>query len=49
MMRVLVTGASGFIGRNLKEQLAPEFEVLAPDHGVLDLLDEDACVSVSQA
>lgn len=41
-MKVWVTGASGFIGRNLKEQLVPEFEVLAPAHSALDLLDEDA-------
>lgn len=41
-MIVLITGGSGFIGRNLKEQLAPEFEILAPTHGELELLDEDA-------
>lgn len=41
-MRVLVTGGSGFIGRNLVEQLASEFEILAPGHGVLDLLDEES-------
>lgn len=40
-MKVWVTGASGFIGRNLKEKLVPEFEVVAPGHAVLDLLDED--------
>ncbi|HVO83582.1 MAG TPA: NAD-dependent epimerase/dehydratase family protein [Syntrophobacteria bacterium] len=41
-MSLLITGGSGFIGRNLKEQLAPEFEILAPTHGELELLDEDA-------
>ena len=41
-MKVWVTGASGFIGRNLKEQLVPDFEILAPAHSALDLLDEDA-------
>jgi GDP-L-fucose synthase len=41
-MILLITGGSGFIGRNLKEQLAPEFEILAPTHGELELLDEDA-------
>jgi nucleoside-diphosphate-sugar epimerase len=41
-MILLITGGSGFIGRNLKEQLAPEFEILAPTHRELELLDEDA-------
>jgi len=39
---VLVTGGSGFVGRNLVEQLAPGFQVLAPTHRELELLDEDA-------
>lgn len=41
-MAILITGGSGFIGRNLMEQLAPRFELLAPGHGELDLLDENA-------
>lgn len=41
-MRVLVTGGSGFIGRNLQELLAPKHEVLAPRRAELDLLDGDA-------
>ncbi len=41
-MKIWVTGGSGFIGRNLVEQLASDLEVLAPGHADLDLLDEDA-------
>ena len=39
-MRVLLTGGSGFIGRNLIETLGPEYEILAPRHTELDLADE---------
>ena len=38
-MRLLLTGASGFVGRNLREALSARHEVLAPTHGELDLLD----------
>ncbi len=38
-MRVLVTGASGFIGRNLVEYLGSQHEVLAPARAELDLAD----------
>jgi GDP-L-fucose synthase len=41
-MRVLVTGGSGFIGRNLREYLERDHEVLAPTHAELDLADPDA-------
>jgi|WetSurMetagenome_2_1015567.scaffolds.fasta_scaffold02534_6 UDP-glucose 4-epimerase len=41
-MKVLVTGARGFIGRNLVEQLGSAYEILAPTRAELDLLDEDA-------
>jgi UDP-glucose 4-epimerase len=41
-MRVLVTGGSGFIGRNLVEHLARTHEVLAPTHAELDLADPGA-------
>jgi GDP-L-fucose synthase len=37
-MRILITGGSGFIGRNLAEQLASTYEVLAPSSAELDLL-----------
>lgn len=39
-MRVLLTGGSGFIGRNLREHLARRHETLAPSHAEIDLLDE---------
>ena len=41
-MRILITGGSGFIGRNLAEQLASTFQVLAPSSAELDLLKEQA-------
>ncbi len=40
-MRVLVTGSSGFIGRNLVESLSRDHVVLAPRHAELDLQDGD--------
>lgn len=39
MKRILLTGASGFIGRSLLEHLSGRFEVLAPGHAQLDLTD----------
>jgi UDP-glucose 4-epimerase len=41
-MKLLITGGSGFIGRNLVEGLAGEFDILAPAHGELELLDSGA-------
>ena len=41
-MRILVTGGSGFIGRNLVEHLARSHEVLAPTHAELELTDPSA-------
>lgn len=41
-MKILITGGSGFIGRNLAEQYAPRHEVAAPSRAELDLLDADA-------
>jgi GDP-L-fucose synthase len=42
MMKVLITGGSGFIGRNLVEALSPCYAVAAPASAELNLLDETA-------
>lgn len=42
MKNVLITGASGFIGRNLAEGLCKTHNVFAPRHSELELLDGDA-------
>lgn len=42
MKKVLLTGASGFIGRNLTEAYAGKYELFTPSHTELDLLDTDA-------
>ena len=39
MTRILLTGGTGFIGRNLNEQLRDKHDILAPRHKELDLLD----------
>ncbi len=41
-MKILITGGSGFIGRNVKEYLSARYSVLAPAHSELELLDEKA-------
>lgn len=41
-MKVLVTGGSGFIGRNLVEYLSRSHEVLAPKRAELDISDPGA-------
>ncbi len=38
-MKILITGGSGFIGKNIKEQLSSSYEIKAPPHDELDLLD----------
>jgi UDP-glucose 4-epimerase len=40
-MRIFLTGGSGFIGRNLREDLASRHHVLTPTHAEVDLLDEE--------
>ena len=42
MKRIMITGAGGFIGRNLKEYLQDRYPVLGPPHNKLDLLQEDS-------
>lgn len=39
MKRILITGGSGFVGRNLKEALSGRYYIFAPSHSELDLLD----------
>lgn len=42
MKRILLTGGTGFIGQNLTEALSGEYEIYAPSHRELELLDETA-------
>lgn len=39
-MRILVTGGSGFIGKNIVSALSGKYQVLAPGSGALDLADD---------
>lgn len=41
MKKILITGGGGFIGRNLKEQLVNEYQVVALSHCDLDLLNTE--------
>jgi UDP-glucose 4-epimerase len=41
-VKVLVTGAGGFLGRNLSESLCQQYDVSAPSRAELDLLDDHA-------
>ena len=45
MKRVLLTGGTGFVGRNLAEALKNRYEIFAPRHSELELLDADAVAS----
>ena len=38
---ILITGASGFIGKNLKEQLSDKYTLYAPSHNELDISDKN--------
>lgn len=42
MKRLFITGGSGFTGRILVEGMRDKYEILAPSHAELELLDEDA-------
>jgi len=41
-MRLLITGGNGFVGKNLVEYFSEKYEVLAPSHKELELLDGKA-------
>lgn len=40
--KILLTGGSGFIGKNLIEQLSGRYDFIAPRHRELELMDEQA-------
>ena len=42
MKRILLTGSTGFIGRNIAPLLRRTYEVFSPDRNELDLLDSEA-------
>lgn len=41
-MKILLTGGSGFVGRNIKEQLGNKYHILAPSSSLLDIRNRDA-------
>lgn len=43
MKKILITGGSGFIGKNLRPFLQKEYIVFAPTHNELDILDYQRC------
>lgn len=42
MVKILITGCTGFIGRNLKDKFNNNYEIIAPCHKELDLLNEQS-------
>lgn len=44
-MKILLTGGSGFIGKNIIEKLVSKYDFLAPSRQELDLLDETAVIA----
>jgi dTDP-4-dehydrorhamnose reductase len=41
-MKVLITGSTGFLGKNLAENLSGKYDLLLPGHKDLDLLNSEA-------
>lgn len=48
-MKILLTGGSGFIGRAFRRAWADKFDLYAPTHAELDLLDAEAVESCLRA
>ena len=48
MSKMLVTGASGFLGRRVVAFYKDTYEVIAPSHKAMDITDEEAVNSVFQ-
>ncbi len=46
MKKLLVTGASGFLGRRIAEFYGGNYEVYAPGHGEMDITDRERVFSV---
>ncbi|MCQ2505787.1 MAG: NAD-dependent epimerase/dehydratase family protein [Lachnospiraceae bacterium] len=42
MKKILLTGSTGFIGKNIKELLPDKYELFCPTHSELDLMDGNA-------
>ena len=40
-MKILITGGSGFVGRNIIKFLGPDYDIYAPTSSQLDLTDEN--------
>ncbi len=40
--RIFLTGGSGYIGRNIMEQLGEKYQIFAPSHDELDLTDAES-------
>ncbi len=41
-MNILLTGGSGFIGRNIYERIKNEYKIFIPSHKELEIMDENA-------
>ena len=44
MKKILLLGQSGFIGQNLLEYFQEKYDIIAPTHQQLDVLDERAVI-----